>query len=155
MAGTYTLSAADIGKGKQYIADIIKLELRANGEGSDQYQSTGRIEAGQIKFDPIIQMSAGKVPNQLGVAVSFTVNGIVTGDAMRGVLKVIDQTITDARLTDINGHTWTLGKSGNLDFDCTVAEEISGDAEGSRKFTFGGGGVLTMAAWDTAYSAGA
>ena len=143
MSGVYSVAAADINKSQQFPALINKFEVREHGGDASQWQSIGRIEAGELNFEARSQTSAGGVPNQLGWMATFTVNGIVTGDNLRTALAEIVNTASEARLTDVNGHTYTFSKQTNEDVDWEMGDNVSGDGENAKKFTITGGGFIT------------
>lgn len=145
MAGVYSVAAADIAKAQQFPALINKFEVREHGGDASQWQGIGRIEAGTLNFEERVQTSAGGVPNQIGWMCSFTVTGLVTGTNLRTALAEIVETASEARLTDVNGHTYTLTKQTNEDIDWSLRESIEGDGEGTKKFVITGGGFMTKA----------
>lgn len=147
MSGVYSVAAADIAKAQQFPALINKFEVREHGGDASQWQSIGRIEAGTLNFEPRSQTSAGGVPNQLGWMATFTVNGLVTGDNLRTALAEIVNTASEARLTDVNGHAYTLSKQTNEDIDWQMGDVIEGDGEGTKKFAITGGGFVTKATY--------
>lgn len=145
MAGVYSVAAADIAKAQQFAALINKCEVREQGGDASQWQSVGRIEAGELNFEPKNQMSAGGVPNQLGWQCSLTVNCIVSGTNLRTALAEVVDTASEIRLTDVNGHVYTLTKQTNEDFDWSVGNPITGDAENAKKLVITGSGFMTKA----------
>lgn len=155
MAGAFTLADSAISKDQIFPASITKIEFRENGGTSDQWQSMGDPDDVVLDCTAAFQAVAGRQQRQTGMNISLTGNLVVTGDAMRAALMQVRNYIVDVRLTDINGHVWTLAKEASgYTFDVTIGENssASNDVSQSRKFPIIGSGFCTMAKWDTMFA---
>ena len=153
--GTFTVATADWAKAEIFPALIKTIEIQKGGEASDQWQTVGRINAGVLKLDAVIQNSAGGVPSQVGYKLSLSAEILATGTNMRTALNLILANFAQARITDVNGHTYTFAgtsTTANGEMDLTVGDSIEGDAEGSRKIMLTGAGFITAARYTALYA---
>jgi len=149
MAGIFTVAAADIAQGQIFWAMITNIEVRSGGENSSQYQDVGKLEGCELSFTPKIQKSQGNITNQLGFFTDIKGNLLITGTNLRTAIANVIGNTSECRLTDVNGHKFTLLYS---ELGLAIGEEIKGDGEGSRKFPLTGTGYMTKARWLAAFA---
>lgn len=150
MAGAFDVAAADIAKGQQFPASIVKLELRENGGTSDQWNSYGDVSGCTLSVEGVLQTVSAGAERQVGVNITLEGNIIATGTNVRTALIKIKDYVVDVRATDINGHVRTFAQEDSgIRGDLVIGESIadSDTVGGAVMIPFRWKGFATMAKW--------
>lgn len=151
MSTIFTQVAADYARDQIFPALLNKIEVKGAAEDPAlDYVEVGPLDGVKLNAEPVNQNSSGGVPIQLGFKISLEGMVLATGTNMRTAVAAVIGNAHDAKLTDVNGHTWELLST---EFALTVGEAVEGDFEGARKFPIKGAGYLTKARFNAIFTA--